>query len=71
MKTQRNIDGVYFRVSRNGKYTNVCFSDLENSEMDECLEAWDKEALKRLAKNLGNQLYYVCAHFGIESEECR
>ena len=71
MKSQRNIDGVFFRVNRNGKYTNVCFSDLENSEMDECLEAWDKEALLRLAKNLGNQLYYICEHFGIESEECR
>lgn len=38
MKKQLNIDGVYFRVKRMGKYCNVCFSDLENSEMDEYLE---------------------------------
>ena len=71
MKKQLNIDGVYFRVKRMGKYCNVCFSDLENSEMDEYLEDLDKEALQRLVKNLGNKLYDICDQFGIESEEVR
>lgn len=28
MKEIRNMDGVYFRVKRDGKYEPVCFSDL-------------------------------------------
>lgn len=28
---QRNLDGVYFRVERDGKWQNICFSDLTKS----------------------------------------
>ena len=47
-----NLDGMYFRVERNGKYTNVCFSDLEQDEMDECLERYGKEQTINVIKHL-------------------
>lgn len=30
---QRNLDGVYFRVERDGKWVSLCFSDLTEDEM--------------------------------------
>ena len=30
----RNLDGCYFRIERNGKYENVCFSDLTEEEQE-------------------------------------
>ena len=35
---QRNLDGVYFRMERDGKWTNVCFSDLTEEEMDKVMK---------------------------------
>ena len=29
MPKQRNLDGVYFRIMRDGKWLNVCWTDLE------------------------------------------
>ena len=34
-KKQRNLDGIYFRVKRDGKWCNVCYSDMEQAERDE------------------------------------
>lgn len=30
----RNLDGCYFRVKRNERYVNVCFSDLTAQERE-------------------------------------
>lgn len=30
MKEIRDMDGVYFRVERDGKWCNICFSDRTN-----------------------------------------
>lgn len=35
MKKQRNLDGVYFRVKRDGRWQNVCYSDMTADERDE------------------------------------
>ena len=37
----RYLDGAYFRIKCNGKFENICFSDLTDKEMDEILEAKD------------------------------
>jgi hypothetical protein len=34
----RNLDDIYFRIERNGKYENVCFSDMTESEQREVLK---------------------------------
>ena len=31
----RNLDGYYFRVKRDGKWDNVCRSDMTDEERDE------------------------------------
>ena len=64
---QRNLDGVYFRMERDGKWTNVCFSDLTEEEMDKVMKDKEGEWLKRLCKHLaralksiGDQLDLAC-----------
>lgn len=59
----RNLDGVYFRVERDGKWQNICFSDLTPVERHEILKGRNEEWLKELCciladtiKDIGNQL---------------
>ena len=63
----RNLDGAYFRIKRNGKFENICFSDLTDVEMDEILEArdvvWCRSICKLLAhtlKDIGDEFDIVC-----------
>jgi hypothetical protein len=64
----RGLDNVYFRIIRNGKSENVCFSDLTNDEMDEVLEGFDIMNLKDLCKILGKQLRSVGDQFNLISK---
>lgn len=67
----RNLDGCYFRVKRDGKYEPICFSDLTEEEREEIATMnggrsaeWWKNLCYHLAdrlKNLGDQLDIVCA----------
>lgn len=61
----RKLDGVFFRVNRNGKWQNVCFSDLTDEEMDEVLEAKSREWLKSLCKILGTVVRRIGDKFDI------
>ena len=36
-KVQRNLDGVYFRVQREGGWRNVCYSDMTPDERKEVI----------------------------------
>ena len=45
---KRNLDGVYFRVYRNGTWQNICFTDLTIQEREEMLVKYDRQALARL-----------------------
>lgn len=58
----RNLDGIFFRMKRDGKWQNICFSDLTASEREMVLadrnEAWLKNLCCHLAdtiKNIGDQ----------------
>ena len=62
----RNLDGVYFRIKRDEKWQNICFSDLTEEEMDEVMEGrpieWHKSMCRILGKtikNIGDQLDLV------------
>ncbi len=55
----RKLDGVFFRVNRNGKWQNVCFSDLTNAEMDEVREVKSREWIKSLCKILGKTMKQI------------
>lgn len=59
---RRNLDGVYFRVERNGKWENICFSDLTIEERDSVgadkSESWWKSMAYHLAdclRSLGDE----------------
>lgn len=52
----RHLDGVYFRVNRNGKWESVCFSDLTEEQMDEVLKNKNEEWLKGMCKILGRTI---------------
>ena len=63
----RNLDGCYFRVKRDGKYQSVCFSDLTDKEREEIGKdrpaEWWRELAFHLAdclQGVGDALNLVC-----------
>lgn len=50
--TVRNLDGVYYRVVRDGKYVSRCFSDLSEVEQDVIMAKYNAEQLRRLCRCL-------------------
>jgi hypothetical protein len=75
-KKQRGLDGVYFRVERDGKWIPVCYSDLTHAERDEIARKREEYAApevqvswwRSLADILADQLYDIGEQFGIEGE---
>lgn len=56
---KRDLDNCYFRVYRDGKWENVCFSDLSDLEREKAVKGWSADALFRLACHLADQLHVV------------
>lgn len=54
--TDRNLDGVYFRVERAGKFESVYFSDLTERQMRQVLEGNSKEFLREMCVILGRRI---------------
>lgn len=52
----RNLDGVYFRVEREGQWVSLCFSDLTEEQMDAVLGNRSTEWLKSLCVILGKTI---------------
>ena len=50
--TFRNLDGVYYRVIRDGIHVNRCFSDLSEAEQDVIMAEYNTEQLRRLCRYL-------------------
>lgn len=61
----RNLDGAYFRVKRDGKWQNICFSDLTDEEMDAELDGRTEMWLKSLCKHLGETIKRIGDEFDI------
>lgn len=60
---KRNLDGVYFRVERSGKFENVCFTDLSPEEVEIIGKDKPAEWWKGLALALSDAIRdigYVC-----------
>lgn len=49
---QRNLDGYYFRVKRDGKYQSVCFTDLTPTETKTVLDGRSDKWLGSLLSGL-------------------
>lgn len=63
----RNLDGIYFRVQRDGKWENACFSDLTQEEMERVMKNRDVDWLKsmciqlgKMIRRIGDELDIVC-----------
>ena len=55
----RNLDGVYYRVVRDGIHVNRCFSDLSEAEQDVIMAEYNTEQLRRLCRYLSMSLRQI------------
>lgn len=75
-KIQRNLDGIYFRVQRDGRWQNVCYSDMEQTERDEMARRRAKQGTfkeqaawwRSMADLLADQLYDMGEQLGVVCE---
>jgi hypothetical protein len=63
--TIRNLDGCYFRVERDGKWLNLCFSDLTEQERGKVMSGKGVPWLISLAEHLADTLHAFGDAFGI------
>lgn len=61
-----NIDGIYFRVERKGKWYNISFCDMTEEEINKVIGERSAEWWKMVAMHLRNVLNDVCEQFEIE-----
>lgn len=47
-----DLDGIYFRVERNGKWQSLCVSDLTPEELKSVTKDWNCNQLTIVAKEL-------------------
>ena len=62
---KRKLDGVYFRVKRDGAWGNVCFTDMTPEERDEVIGSRPLEWWKSMADILAECLRTVGDRFDI------
>ena len=55
----RNLDGIYLRIKRDGKYQAVCLSDMTVDELEETLNPERGDWLKGAVIHLAGQLRAV------------
>lgn len=75
-KIQRNLDGIYFRVQRDGKWMNVCYSDMTADERDEIVRKRAETSTpeeqaawwRSMADLLADQLYDMGEQLGVMCE---
>lgn len=67
-QTKRNLDGIYFRVERDGKWDNVCFSDMTQEEMESVMSNKDVYWLKSMCIQLGKKIRNIGNLFDIVFE---
>lgn len=65
----RNLDGVYFRIKREDKWENICFSDLTEEEMDDIMNGRPEEWLRSMCKILGKTIRKIGDQLDIVMEE--
>lgn len=55
----RKLDGVFFRIKRDGKFENVCFTDLTDEEREEVCCDRSRDWFKGLAYHLADCLQEI------------
>ena len=65
---KRNLDGVFFRIQRDGKWDNICFSDLTAEEKEDVGHGRSTEWWKSLAFIMADCLKKIGDQFDIVAE---
>lgn len=65
---KRNLDGVYFRIKRDDKWDNVCFSDLTEEERNNVMSGKSAEWFMNLCNILVNTIRNIGDQFDIVAE---
>ena len=58
-KINRELDGCYFRIFRDGKWQSICFSDLTKQEREDIIKDKDEKWLKSLCCHLADCLHNI------------
>lgn len=66
---ERGLDSMYFRLERNGKWRDLCFTDLIPEEREKVLESFDKDALIRTCLLLADTVRAVGDLYNISFTE--
>lgn len=66
---ERELDGIYYRVERDGKWCNLCFTDLTTAEQEEMIKKYDAEGLKRMVMLLAKILRDIGDTFNIVAKD--
>lgn len=75
-KVPRNLDGVFFRVERNGRWCSVCYSDMTADERKKVIydrmgeRPLDEQVgyYRRLAEFMADYLYDMGEQLGVTCE---
>ena len=62
---KRDLDGCYFRVERNGKWENLCFSDMTETERNKVMAEKNILWLAQLCQHLANAIREIGDTFDI------
>ena len=65
----RNLDGAYFRVYRDGKWQSICFSDLTRDEQEHLVAGKSIDWLQFMCFYLAERLKYIGDTFDIVCED--
>lgn len=63
---ERNLDGIYFRVKREDKWKNLCFSDLTEEEQKEVLKDKSSDFILQVALAMAKRLREIGDQLGLE-----
>ena len=64
-----NLDGIYFRVERGGKWQSLCVSDLTPEELKSVTKDWDCNQLAIVAKELSCTLKGLFNYPSVRSDK--
>ncbi len=67
-KMKRNLDGTLFRIKRDGKYQNICFSDMTTEERLGVLKDKDVEFMRRMCLIIAEKMREIGDKFDITME---
>lgn len=66
---ERELDGIYYRIERDDKWYNLCFTDLTTAEQEEMIQKYDVEGLKRMVMLLAKILRDIGDSFNIIAKD--